>query len=450
MKNLSLLEKNAYLSIIIKDNGIWAHLAYTDFNAGREYILSDFTDLTPLRYRLDDDVFNRKFWEEYFLNLEGVFNWCLLNKSKDSPFILIDFKREGEGVSGIRIQIDDNQRFFDKIFASIREFSKDIALRVIDDLYVQKVLEGVLQRTEYDDLLYVDMDLLDFSVFRARRIYDRKNNGESIAFSKAKINWKDELSVIDSIIDSRFKAFLATELSTKEILNYWSNFVLNRVLFSEDPNIIDILRSYSIIQSHSIHRDNAEKIDNFGLSKGESALIVSGYIPRILQEPKTLLCLIDGLELNGNFDCYWDLDMKILCYGRSFSEGTNAVDIILTRKELLSLASKVLIPYTNVEKKNKIVFSGTLESFSGGKSEFFALSSEFAYLQFPQHTEKLVVEGEFKNGVYLQPSNQKNVGFVSKPETKKYDSLLIDARVRPIIYGPDSYANKLKLQKWIK
>ena len=66
MKNLSLLEKNAYLSIIIKDNGIWAHLAYTDFNAGREYILSDFTDLTPLRYRLDDDVFNRKFWQEYF------------------------------------------------------------------------------------------------------------------------------------------------------------------------------------------------------------------------------------------------------------------------------------------------------------------------------------------------------------------------------------------------
>ena len=213
-----------------------------------------------------------------FLNLEGVFDWRLLNKSKDSPFISIDFKREGEGVSGIRMQIDDNQRFFDKIFASIREFSKDIALRVIDDLYVQKVLEGVLQRTEYEDLLYVDMDLLDFSVFRARKVYDRKNNGESVVFSKAKINWKDELSVIDSIMDSRFKAFLATELSTKEILNYWSNFVSNRVLFSEDPNIIDILRSYSTIQGHSIHRDNAEKIDNFGLSKGESALIVSGYI----------------------------------------------------------------------------------------------------------------------------------------------------------------------------
>ena len=124
--------------------------------------------------------------------------------------------------------------------------------QVVDDLYVQKILEGFIKRTEYSDLMYVDMDLLDFSVFRVRKIYDRKNKRDDVVFSKAKINWKDELSIIDSIMDSRFKAFLATELSIKEILNYWSNFVLNRVLFSEDPNIVDILRSYCTIQNLSL------------------------------------------------------------------------------------------------------------------------------------------------------------------------------------------------------
>ena len=450
MKNLSILEKNAYLSIIVKDNGIWAHLAYTDYDAAREYILSDFTDLTPLRYRLDDDTFSKYFWLEYFTNLEKVFDWNLLDTSTDSIFTFLNFRKEGEGVSGIRIEIDDNQKFFDKIFASVRDFSKDIALRVVDDLYVQKMLEGLIKRTEYDDLMYVDMDLLDFSVFRVKKTYDRKKKSDITVFSKAKISWKDELSIIDSIMDSRFKAFLATELSTKEILNYWGNFVLNRVLFSEDPNIIDILRSYSTIQNHSIYRDNSEKVENFGLLKGETALIVSGYVPRILGESKTLLSLIDGLELNGNFDCFWDLDMKLLCYGRSFAQGTNAIDIILTRKELFSLATRVLIPYTKIGKKNKVIFSGSIESLSGGKSEFFALSSEYTFIPFPQHTEKLVVEGEFKNGSYLQPSDRKQLGFVSKPGTKKYDSLLIDGRVRPIVYGPDSYSNKLKLQKWIK
>ena len=41
MSKLSMLQQNAYISIVIKDNGIWTHLAYTDFNAEREYILSD-------------------------------------------------------------------------------------------------------------------------------------------------------------------------------------------------------------------------------------------------------------------------------------------------------------------------------------------------------------------------------------------------------------------------
>jgi len=54
MSKLPILQKNAYLSLVVKNNSIWAHLAYTDHNAGREYILSDFTDLNPLKQRLDD------------------------------------------------------------------------------------------------------------------------------------------------------------------------------------------------------------------------------------------------------------------------------------------------------------------------------------------------------------------------------------------------------------
>ena len=69
---------------------------------------------------------------------------------------------------------------------------------------------------------------------------------------------------------------------------------------------------------------------------------------RVLGESKTLLSLIDGLELNGNFDCYWDLDMKTLCYGRSFAEGSGSEDIILTRKELFSLATKA-VSYTHLD-----------------------------------------------------------------------------------------------------
>jgi hypothetical protein len=449
MSKLPLLEKNAYLSIVIKDDGVWSHLAYTDHNANREYILTDFTDLHPLRYRLDDDVFTKDFWFQYFENLEKVFNWDIVDRNKNAIFAFRQFKNQGDGLTGMRIQIDDNQRFFDKIFASIRDFSKDISLRVVDDEYMHKILEGLVEKTEYDDIIYVDMDLMDFSVFRVKKIYDKRSKEEKKIFSRSKISWKDSMSLIDSVKDSRFKAFLATDLSTKEIFNYWSNFVCNRVFSSEDPNLIDILRSYCTIQNHSLFRDNKEKLEGFGVSGKESCVIVSGYIPRVLGKSKSMLTLIDGLELEGMFDCCWDLDMRLLSYGRSYIDGVNSTDIILTRDIVLSAFTKVLLPRIKSSKSsNKVIFSGTTQSLGGGKNEIYALSSKYSHIDMPPHEDKLVVEGTFKEGSYVYPYKDFTLGFVSTADGKRYESLLIDARPRPVVYGPDSYSNKLKLQNW--
>jgi hypothetical protein len=451
MPKLPLLEKNAYLSMVIKDNGIWSHLAYTDHNANREYILSDFTDINPLKYRLDDDIFSKDFWYKYFDNLEKVFNWDLVDRNALAVFTFRKFKNEGDGLTGIRIKIDDNQKFFEKIFSSIRDFSRDISLRVLDDQYMYNILDGLIDKSEYQDIMYLDMDLMDFSIFRVKKEYDKKSKEEKKVFSRSKISWKDEISVVDAVKDSRFKAFLATDLSMNEIFNYWSNFVLNRIFFSEDPNLMDVLRAYSTIQNHSLYRDNKEKLEGFGLTGKESALIVSGYVPRILGKSKTLLTLIDGLELEGMFDCYWDLDMKLLSFGKSYVDGTNSTDIILTRKEVMSLLTKVVIPYVKSSKgSNKVIFAGNILSLNEGKNEFFALSSEYTYIDLPNHEEKLVIEGEFKKDAILLPSKETSLGFVSSPGSKKYESILLDARSRPIVYGPDSYSNKLKLQMWIK
>ena len=451
MSKLPLLEKNAYLSLVIKDNGIWSHLAYTDHDANREYILSDFTDLTPLRHRLDDELFSKSFWFEYFDSLEKVFSWDLVDRNKLSVFTFRRFKNEGDGLTGIRIQIDDNQKYFEKIFNSVRDFSRDISLRVIDDQYMYNMLDGLVSKSEYDDIMYIDMDLMDFSIFRVNKVYDKRSKKERKIFSRSKVGWSNDLALIDSIKDSRFRAFLATDLGQKEVFNYWSNFILNRVFSCEDPNLVDILRAYCTIQNHSIYRDNKEKLDGFGIQSDSSAMILSGYIPRVLSKSKSLLTLIDGLELSGSFDCYWDLDMRLLSFGKSYISGVDSTDIILTRKEMMSLLTRVVIPHSKeIKGPNKVVFSGITESLALGRGEFFVLSPEYSYIELPNHDEKLVIEGEFKNGTYTIPERSKSLGFVSIPGSKKYESLLIDARPRPIVYGPDSYTNKIKLQSWIK
>jgi hypothetical protein len=449
MSKLPLLEKNAYLSLVIKDNGLWAHLAYTDHNARREYILEDFTDLHPLRHRLDDDVFTKEFWYDYFDNLERVFNWDIVDRDKNSIFTFRQFKNEGDGVNGIRVQIDDNQEFFDKIFASIRNFSKDISLRVVDDRYMQETLEELIDKGEYEDIMYVDVDLMDFSIFRIKKIYDKKEKVDRKVFSRAKISWKNDLSLIDSVKDSRFKAFLATDLNQKEVFNYWSNFVFNRVLSSEDPNILDILRSYSTIQNHSLFRDNKEKLEGFGVSGKESCLIISGYIPQVLGKSKTLLTLIDGLELEGSFDCTWDLDMRLLSYGKSYVNATKSVDVILTSKVMHPSFTKIVIPRHKFTTSNKVIFSGKIESLEQEESEILAISCKFNYIDLPDQ-EKFVMSGVLKDGFKVPPEKGAGVDLVSSKEGKRYESVLIDVRPRPIVYGPDSYSNKSKLQNWMR
>ena len=449
MPKLPLLEKNAYLSLVIKDNGLWAHLAYTDHNARREYILVDFTDLHPLRHRLDDDIFTKEFWYDYLDNLERVFNWDIVDRDKNSIFTFRQFKREGDGVNGIRIQIDDNQEFFDRIFSSVRSFSKDISLRVVDDRYMQETLDELIDKGEYEDIMYVDMDLMDFSIFRVSRVYDKRKKVEKKIFSRAKISWKNDLDLVDSVRDSRFKAFLATDLNRKEIFNYWSNFVFNRVLSSEDPNILDILRSYSTIQNHSLFRDNKNKLEGFGVSGKESCLIISGYIPQVLGKSRTLLTLIDGLELEGKFDCTWDLDMRLLSYGKSYVYATKATDVILTGKVMHPSFTKIVIPRHKFTTSNKVIFNGKIESLEQEESEILGISCKFNYIDLPDQ-EKFVMSGVLKDGFKVPPERGVGIDLVSSSEGRKYESVLIDVRPRPIVYGPDSYSNKSKLQNWMK
>jgi hypothetical protein len=166
-----------------------------------------------------------------------------------------------------------------------------------------------------------------------------------------------------------------------------------------------------------------------------------------------MLTLIDGLELKGTFDCCWDLDLGLLSYGRSYIEGVDSTDVILTVGEVLSDFTKVVLPQVKSQKTSKsskkIIFEGKTNSLTEGESEIFAFSSKYSYIDIPPHKDEMVVEGRFKEGAYLYPGKDQTVGFVSVPDKKKYESLLIDARPRPIVYGPDSYSNKLKLDSWM-
>ncbi len=449
MPKLSIFEKNAYLNILVKNNGIWVYLAYSDLNAAREYILSDYTDLNALRFLLDDNVFTPEFWFDYFDNLEKVFNWDIVDREKGSLFTFRKFIEEGDGISGVRVQIDDNQRYFSNIFDSVREFSSDISLRVIDDKFMYSVLGGLCDRLDCDDLMYVDMDIYDFSIFRVRKVYEKGKAMTEKLYTKSKISWKDDISLIDSLKDDRFKAFLSADISERNLVNLWGNFVLDKPLTVKDPHLIDVIRGYSTIQNFSIYRDNKKKIESFGKEYTNSVMVVSGSIPRVLGKSKTLFTIIDGLEMGGNFDCYFDWDSRLIAFGKSYINATESTDIILTKKVVLPPMVKAYIPFVKTKQSEKVVLSGSIESLSIPKNDFYILSSLYTYMELPRHRDRLVINGIFKNGAKQQPLGETELNLVSIPESDEIEALLFDCRVRPIIYGPDAYSNRLKLQSWM-
>ena len=169
MNILPTFKENAFLTLVIKDNFVYANLAYSNLIAQRTYILSDRTDLSPLKFRLDDFAFTKEFWYEYFDSLEKVFDWDIVDRTYEGIFKIKEFEREEVGVSGIKVLIDDNQPFFKNILISLKEFSSDISIKILDDKYINQLMYGFLDRMGYTQIYWIDLDISHFSIYVAKK-----------------------------------------------------------------------------------------------------------------------------------------------------------------------------------------------------------------------------------------------------------------------------------------
>ena len=439
MEGLPILQKNAYISVLIKDNGLYANLAYTDYSNDTVYILHDYTDLYPLKRKLDDHIFGIKFWEEYFNALEKKWDWDIVERSDNRFLKFLDFQGEFSGVTGIKVLIDDNQKFFRKIYDSLKEFSNEIALRVVDDTHIKELFELLSNKLQYDDMLLLDLDLPEFSVYRYKA-------GE---FSKGMISWQNETGLIDSIKNSKVKALMSVDVSMDEIMNKYANFVLRPQRQINDPILADILRAFCIVQNLTIYNENKKKLFGVGWQEQNTAIFVTGRLIEVMPLKNILLSLIDGFELLGDFDLYIDRKGLIYSYGRSMSLGKESSDVILGRHEILPKAIKVYLPELHTKKsKNKVIFQGSFSSMGFDREELFAINPEISIFNIPSTEEKVIFDGKFVNSADMVNGDGSKLSFVSSWESTLYDKVVVDARIKPVIYGPNVYANRNKFKNW--
>ena len=451
MSTLPMLKKNAYLTLLVKDNFVYANLAYSDISAQRTYVLSDSTDLSPLKFRLDDITFSKEFWFEYFDSLERVFDWDIVDRTFDGIFKIKEFEREEVGVSGIKVIVDDNQPFFKKIVVSLREFSNDIAVKVLDNRQYELLIEGLMQRLLYNDVIWIDLDISHFSLFRKRDMSPstgifNKSTSEDVGFKSFKIDWSNEIGLIDFIRSSKVQAFLSTDSSSEDISNKWANLIAHNCEYVSDPVLHDLLRAFTTLQLLSIKQENKEKLGNT-IGKN-TAIFVSGNISNLLTKRELLFSIIDGLELEGQVDLFVDKENRVLTFGKSMIEKEQSEDIIVFKGDILPKAFKILIPEVPSSSKNKIIFSAKASAQDSESVDIYALGSMLQILKVPTIGEKVVVEGELKNGSVFQYSTSNKVEFLSSKTTYIYEYLVVDGRHRPIVYGPGAQSNKVKLKIW--
>ncbi len=263
MNKLPLLKKNSYLKVLVKDNAIWSHLAYSDFSNDVQYILSDYTDISHLKRRLDDYIFMENFWREYFELLQENFGWKMFESLDKNLNRLITFKDENVGLSGVYVYVDDNQSFVTNIFQSISQYSHDIAVRVMNTSYIRKLVGKLSEKLKYQQVIYID---LDFNSFQIHKVDRKKRTSRTdklpnqYDYEDITQQWSSEIGLIDSIRNHKLRAFLACNLDNQNIQNKWANLILHPVDVLLDPDLIDIVRSFTTVQLLSILNDNRSKL----------------------------------------------------------------------------------------------------------------------------------------------------------------------------------------------
>jgi hypothetical protein len=177
------------------------------------------------------------------------------------------------------------------------------------------------------------------------------------------------------------------------------------------------------------------------------ALIITGELLETVTEREIILSLLDGLQLEGIVDIYIDKDRKLQLYGDSYFFGINSTDIILSRKDVMPKAVRMILPEIAQGKNmRQVVMSGTMSDPQAGGVSIYALSPEIT----PIHTDikqKMYYNMKFVRGAYIRSIGE-GIEFIIDPEKVYVEKMLIDCRPKPVIYGPDAKSNKNKISQW--
>ncbi|KKR06321.1 MAG: hypothetical protein UT34_C0001G0361 [candidate division WS6 bacterium GW2011_GWF2_39_15] len=440
MIKLPNLEKSANLLVELSQTRIVAKLVYNDYTIARHYVRSD-------TLRINSSEITADFLVEYLNALEKYFDWEFFRNNSSE---MMTFADEGFGLDSIIFILDTRAYPRKEYVEIIREVSKDISILQIDNGYVQDLLMGISEKLGYEDVVLVDLNLDNTYLYRLHREKRRRTLNESnvhpYVFKHGKIELGNEWKVIDNINSPRLKAFLEIETNKTRLQNSWANYVLGDKGKSSVGSIKDLLRAYMALQLLTIRNDNKGSFDKIGENKYSTLVLVTGSITTSLQYSTMLLSLIDAMELTDVCDIAVDNTFSTYNLGKVYAGGVSKTGFLTHVEDFISRLDQIVIPdVANEGEKKRVLFTAKITNEKGDEKNVYALSNEITQIIVDRDVDIQEIKGEFIKGSSLY-SEFKYGLIVGK---RKYNSVIVDSRYRPIIYGPEPKDNHIKMSSWM-
>jgi hypothetical protein len=445
---LTLLSKKTYLSVYVSYSCIYASFAYTDEETEKQHLLKDKSLLFP---RIDgfssDDLLD--FWMSYFKGLEEKWGINILDRVKVvNGNVVLNFK------VGCKVGVLRSNPNYKELFASLRELSLDIKIFAVDKDFERDLLTNLAIRLDYDDILFLDLNTRFFKVGRVEKEEgDLKSNLNKVKLAtyhylSGKSKREDVPFLLELFNGVKYKTFLSKHISSNFLSNIWGNFLLSPALQSNSLLFKDFVRSYITAQLLSLCSDSPRLNKDFGVKPFKNLLWVTGDLLDIPEFKETLISIIDGLELRGTFDLVFDKDDLIHTFGKTFCLGEKSDEIDLEAEVFLPKFTKVFAPDLDLKPDmKKVVFNGTLFDTKSKSIDVFAPSLELTEIKI-KSPKTMYLEGTFIKKAYIEGYG-KFFEFRCAKDEILWEKIILDCRVKPVIYGPDAKANNIKFNMWL-
>ena len=446
--NTALRDRNAYLTISAIGDRFVSQLFYVEYDTGRRYVLEDQVYLNPANHELTDE----KFWEEYFDVLQDKHDWAMLDELGNYPGIksILPFEAEFHGLSGIELVFSENFADRHKAISLVRKMYPEISVRVINSESLTDSLVRLINKLDYDSITYVGAQIDSYQLICVRSIADKKGRGKDwkgigigskdYAYIDKSIKWDTRSSIASSYRDKRVKAFTTFDSNDSVVTNQWANYVHGLTTQPFSDELKDLIRSFVTVQILSLKNSVKEKLYD---TSEKNLVIFSSPLNDVMSRAHSYLCIVDGLQLRGCVDIMFDSSLTIPRNSKVFNQAIASAKFIMPRESFIKGLSRCLIMEVPGKKGSpQSTFHGSLISGLHGQKDVYMLSDELVSVGL-RAGDKGHFTGSFVKDAYVD--GMEGSIDIPLPEDSLYDSIIVDSRFKPVIYGPDFRANKNNL-----